>query len=72
MDKPTLENPQTGEQLKDITIVIASVDYDDEGNAYAVARRFCGDLEGPIEGFIEKIGEIKELIHLDKMRADVD
>lgn len=65
-----MQDLQTNEQLKDITIVIASVEYDDDGNAYAITQRFCGDLEGPIEDFIEKIEEIKQLIHLDKMRAD--
>ena len=71
MSKPTLENPQTDEQLKDIVITIASVAYDDEGNPYAVTRNYCGDLEGSIEDFIAEIEELDQLIHLDKMKADV-
>lgn len=72
MSKPTLENPQTDEQLKDIVITIASVTYNDEGTPYAVTRNYCGDLEGSIEDFIAEIEEIEQLVHLDKMKADVE
>lgn len=67
-----MSKPTTDEQLKDITITIASVDYDDEDSPYAITCNYCGDLEGNIEDFIKEIEKIKQLIHLDKMKASVN
>ena len=69
MAKPSLDDPQTDAQLKDITIIIGSVAYNDDDEPYAVALRYCGDLEGSIEDFIKAISENPQLVHLDSMKA---
>ncbi len=66
--KGTLENPLTDEQLKDITIIISSVDYDDEGNPYTITRKYSGDLEGSIDAFIFNVSNDRQIVHLKKLR----
>ncbi len=69
MSKPSLENPQTDAQLKDITIIIGSVAYDDDENPYAVSVSYRGDLEGSIETFIRRISLNPQLVELTPMKS---
>lgn len=45
----------TDQQLKGITIIIDSVDYDDDGNPYSITKVFRGDLEGNVDEFIKAL-----------------
>ncbi len=68
--KGTLENPLTDEQLKGITIIISSVDYDDEGNPYASTNIYRGDLVGSIDEFIYNVESRKQIVHLSNMKSE--
>ncbi|KKM92921.1 hypothetical protein LCGC14_1213580 [marine sediment metagenome] len=68
MSKPSLENPQTDAQLKGITIIIDSVDYDDDDNPYSITNIYRGDLEGSIQTFIRRISLNPQLVELSPMK----
>jgi len=59
---------QLAEQLKDIIIIIASAEVDDDGDDYAVTQVYRGDLEGPIDEFITSIKENKQLARFSQMK----
>lgn len=67
MSKPNIDDPQTTEQLKGITIIIDSVDYDDDDNPYSVSKVYRGDLEGSIEKFIEAVEENSQIVEFSQM-----
>jgi len=58
----------TNDQLKGVTIIIDSVQYDDYGDPYSSTRIYRGDLEGSTEDFIEIVEENPRVIELSQMK----
>ena len=67
MSKPNIDDPQTDKQLKGITIIIDSVDYNDDDEPYSVSKVYRGDLEGPIDKFIEGVKENSQIVEFSQM-----
>lgn len=49
------------DQLKDMTIVIAGTDKDDDGKEYAITRIFHYDLQWNVDEFIKAIEALKPM-----------
>jgi hypothetical protein len=62
----------TDDQLKGITIIVDSVDYDDDGQPYAITNIFRGDLEGSIDKFVKHVTKSKQVVEFNSMKAGDD
>lgn len=61
-------NVNENEQLKDVTITIGVVEYDDEDKPYATSYTFKGDLTGSIAEWIQHVSSGKQLVALARVK----
>lgn len=65
-----MPNMRQHEQLKDVTITIASVAYNDERKPYATTIIFRMALEGSINDFIDWCTDAKGVVFVEVMKGE--